>query len=196
VRRRKKPADRRQDLLQAAVACLAEFGPRGATGREVCRRAGVSHGLLQHYFGAQEDLFLETYEALSARYLDSLERTLAAESAPEASLKAVFRELFSQDWGSTHIFGAWIAFWSMIGSDTRFAQVHDTHKRRQEALLAAAFQQRMTGGLTAEERAVLMSAVMDGLWLEYCLSPGALAAERAVDLCCKALERINGGQFK
>ena len=195
MRRRKKPEDRRRDLLQAAIACLAEFGPRGATGREVCRRAGVSHGLLQHYFGAQEDLFLETYEALSAGYLDSLERTLAAETAPDASLLTVFRELFSQDWGSTDIFGAWIAFWSMIGSDARFAQVHDAHKRRQEALLAGAFQQRMagaSGGLTAEERAVLMSAVMDGLWLEYCLSPGALAAERAVDLCSKALERING----
>ena len=28
VRRRKKPEDRRRDLLQAAIACLAEFGPR------------------------------------------------------------------------------------------------------------------------------------------------------------------------
>lgn len=154
----------------------------------------MSHGLLQHYFGAQEDLFLEAYEALSARFLDDLARALGAASEPRIALRALFQALFSKDWGGADIFGAWIAFWSMVGSDPRFARVHDEHKRRQESLLATAFQRRAptAAGLPAEDCAMLMSAVMDGLWLEFCLSPGALAAERAVDLCCKALDRILG----
>lgn len=48
--RREPPAVRRQDLIDVTVTCLARFGPRGATGREICRQAGVSHSLLRHYF--------------------------------------------------------------------------------------------------------------------------------------------------
>ena len=58
---RQAPDVRRHDLLAATINCLARLGPRGTTGREICRQAGVSHGLLRHYFADPENLLLETY---------------------------------------------------------------------------------------------------------------------------------------
>jgi AcrR family transcriptional regulator len=59
-RRRLTPAERREQLMSAAVAVLAEHGYRDATAESVARRAGVSKGLLWHHFTDLDDLWMET----------------------------------------------------------------------------------------------------------------------------------------
>lgn len=46
----------RQALLDAAVALIAETGPRGFTLREAARRAGVSHNAPYRHFRDKDDL--------------------------------------------------------------------------------------------------------------------------------------------
>src|SRR3546814_11133577 len=41
---------RRQAMIDATAACLAEKGVAGTSVRSICMRAGVSSGLLRHYF--------------------------------------------------------------------------------------------------------------------------------------------------
>jgi AcrR family transcriptional regulator len=87
--RRQPPAERRQELLAATVTCLARLGPRGATGREICREAGVSHGLLRHYFANPDNLLLETYRMLWTQYLGGIgghERSCVTCAGSTASL--------------------------------------------------------------------------------------------------------------
>ncbi|MEU6868492.1 TetR/AcrR family transcriptional regulator [Streptomyces sp. NPDC046876] len=52
----------RQRLLEAAVACLAEYGWGGSTVAVVAERAGVSRGAAQHHFPTREDLFTAAVE--------------------------------------------------------------------------------------------------------------------------------------
>ncbi|MFF2222860.1 TetR/AcrR family transcriptional regulator [Streptomyces globisporus] len=52
----------RQRLLEAAVACLAEYGWAGSTVSVVAERAGVSRGAAQHHFPTREDLFTGAVE--------------------------------------------------------------------------------------------------------------------------------------
>ena len=49
-----------------------------------------------------------------------------------------------------------------------------------------------TGGQTVatEDAVVIISAVMDGLWLDYCLSPTRTTRDRALDLCCLTARRL------
>src|SRR3546814_11594259 len=58
---------RRADLIEATAACLAEHGLAGTNVRAICARAGVSPGLLRHYFGGIDDLVAATYQAASDR---------------------------------------------------------------------------------------------------------------------------------
>src|SRR3954469_9750372 len=95
--RRQSPDVRRQDLLAVTISCLARFGPRGTTGREICRQAGVSHGLLRHYFKNPENLLFETYEELCDHFLARFEaELLAPHTDPWVALDRFFAVLFSE----------------------------------------------------------------------------------------------------
>src|SRR3546814_21149847 len=52
---------RRQSLIEATAACLAEHGAAGTSVRTICARAGVSPGLLRHYFDGIDGLIAVTY---------------------------------------------------------------------------------------------------------------------------------------
>ncbi len=191
--RRKAPEHRRQDLLAVAVTCLAQLGPRAATGREICRQAGVSHGLLRHYFEKPEALFLEAYRDLCDRFLAAFEARLADDGRPpQGALDAFFEAQFSPDWANTDILGAWIAFWSLTRTDPAFAAVNDDYNRRLGDLLHKALRRLPPTALDPAEAAKILSATMDGLWLEVCLRPDADKRAEAVALCRTTLRRLTG----
>ncbi len=49
---------KRDEILAAAQALFAEYGYAGTTMRMIAERAGVAFGLVSHYFGNKEKLFL------------------------------------------------------------------------------------------------------------------------------------------
>ncbi|MFJ6086367.1 TetR/AcrR family transcriptional regulator [Streptomyces sp. NPDC092369] len=72
----------RQRLLEAAVACLAEYGWAGSTVSVVAERAGVSRGAAQHHFPTREDLFTAAVEYVAEERSTAL-RALFPEGAGE-----------------------------------------------------------------------------------------------------------------
>jgi TetR/AcrR family transcriptional regulator, repressor for uid operon len=52
----KRTAERRQQILDAALICFKEKGFHGATMSAICRQAKMSPGHLYHYFRGKEDL--------------------------------------------------------------------------------------------------------------------------------------------
>jgi TetR/AcrR family transcriptional regulator, transcriptional repressor of bet genes len=193
-KRRKAPMDRRHDLLEVAITCLATLGPRGATGREICRQAGVSHGLLRHYFDNPENLFLEAYKDLCDRFLAEFEKRLLDDSLdPWSALDTFFEVLFSQEWANPDVLGAWTAFWTLTRTDEAFAQVNAVHNQRLRELLELALRRlpaKPAPTLDFDSATVILSSVMDGLWLEFCLRPEAPKRVEAVELCRLTLRRL------
>lgn len=59
---RKPPADRRDELLRAAVRVIARRGFAAVTLRDVATEAGVAHGLLRHYFSARGELLAAAFD--------------------------------------------------------------------------------------------------------------------------------------
>ena len=47
---------RRQQILDAAVACFSQHGFHEATLADICERAGLSRGAVYHYFKSKEDI--------------------------------------------------------------------------------------------------------------------------------------------
>ena len=60
---RKQAPERKRLLIEASVACLAEGGIAGFTVERICKKAGISKGLISHHFAGKEDLLAQTYEA-------------------------------------------------------------------------------------------------------------------------------------
>src|SRR3546814_10918768 len=69
---------RRQAMIDATAACLAEKGVAGTSVRSICMRAGVSSGLLRHYFDGVDALIAETYRATSAQLSETVNAAAAA----------------------------------------------------------------------------------------------------------------------
>jgi AcrR family transcriptional regulator len=60
--------DKRETILQAAMQLIAERGFHSAPMSMVAQRAGVSAGIIYHYFASKEDLIHALYQHVSADF--------------------------------------------------------------------------------------------------------------------------------
>ncbi len=78
---------RRSQVLAAAYACFAEKGFHATTQQDIAREAGVSYGVVYHYFESKNDLIEATWrpwrEAREARFRKALERPTIPEALAE-----------------------------------------------------------------------------------------------------------------
>jgi AcrR family transcriptional regulator len=95
LRWERRPDDRPQELLQAALQVFAERGYSNARLEEVAAAAGVTKGALYHYFSNKEELLLRALEHYQALAFGRVEEALRAESGPaSARLAVALRALF------------------------------------------------------------------------------------------------------
>jgi len=180
---------RRADLIEATAACLAELGLAGTNVRAICARAGVSPGLLRHYFGGIDDLVAATYEATSDR-MDAIFAAAVERAGPDprARLNAYLTASFRPPVTDPELLGAWTAFWALARSDARMATIHAEsyagYRARLAELLAAC------GTRDARRIAIMLTAMVDGLWLELSLDAGSFGADAAVDMVERAVSAL------
>lgn len=86
----------RRRLLEAAVACLAEYGWARSTVAVVAERAGVSRGAAQHHFPTREDLFTAAVEHVATERSAALRALLSQERPTRvADVVEVLVELYT-----------------------------------------------------------------------------------------------------
>ena len=116
---------RRQALIDATARCLAERGVGGTSVRAICARAGVSSGLLTHYFAGVDALILATYGDVGAKVSAALDGAIAAAGAdPRDRLRACLQANLRPPVLDPDLLATWIAFWSLVKSDPAIAAVH------------------------------------------------------------------------
>jgi AcrR family transcriptional regulator len=160
---------RRTALIEAAARVLAARGVAGASVRTICAEAGVSPGLLRHYFDGVDALIAATYEATATLIDTALEAAVAAAGPdPRARLSAFLTANFASPVLDPALLATWLAFWSLVKVDPAIAAIHRRtyggYRARLEALLTAC-----DPTLDARLAAIGLTAVVDGLWLELCL---------------------------
>ena len=64
------PATRREEILDTAGRLFAERGYAAVSASEVARQAGVTPGLLHHYFGGKGGLFVTLVERLGSQIIE------------------------------------------------------------------------------------------------------------------------------
>ncbi len=84
-----QPERRRAAILDAAVAEVAERGFARTTSRHVAARAGVTHGLLHHYFPDHDTLLAAAFEKVALEEIDEANEALASDRDPLAQLREI-----------------------------------------------------------------------------------------------------------
>ena len=180
---------RRADLIEATAAVLAEHGLAGTNVRAICAKAGVSPGLLRHYFGGIDDLVAATYQATSDR-MDAIFAAAVGGAGKDsrARLNAYLTASFRPPVTDPELLGAWTAFWALARSDARMADIHAEsyagYRARLGELLTAC------GARDAERLAITLTAMVDGLWLELSLDAESFGAEAAVAMIERAVAAL------
>jgi AcrR family transcriptional regulator len=75
-------------VIEAASACVAELGFKGATMSAIAQRAGVSWGAIQHQFGEKDAILDAVLEAALAEFEAELASVREAGAEPTARVRA------------------------------------------------------------------------------------------------------------
>lgn len=175
---RREGEERRRDaLIAATLDLLSEGGPEAATVRAIALRAGVTQGLIRHYFAGKEEL-------LGAAYRDLMDRMTAASDAaladvgpcPVARLAAFVAAALRPPVVDGRALGLWAGFMHLARRDGTTRAIHEAtylgFRDRLEALIAAALPPA-TPPARLRAHAIACNAVLDGLWLEGSALPEA-----------------------
>src|SRR3569832_240243 len=112
---RAEPDARRRSLIEATTRVLARDGAAGASVRTIAAEAGVSPGLVGHYFGGVDALVAATYQHVGARVSDALHDAIAAAGDdPRARLTGYVTASFAPPIADPALLATWLAFWSLV----------------------------------------------------------------------------------
>lgn len=186
---RAEPDIRRQSLIEACARSLAKLGAGGTSVRSICAEAGVSPGLLTHYFTGIDDLIAATYRWTGDRVQAALDAAVAAAPpSPRERLLAYLTASFAPPIADADLLATWLAFWAMTKADARIACLHaDIYKDYRDGLQALivelkAGDHRLT--------AVALTALVDGLWLELSLGNSPFTAKEAGEMAERWLDAL------
>ena len=197
---RREPAEQRKEaLILAALALIAERGVRGATVRAIAERAGVTQGLIRHYFTSKEDLISAAYEFHMSHMTDLTSSPDVPEGASARTQLANFVAAGLNppvvDPASVSL---WASFLNKVREDARMQQIHEQtyhdFRDRLEGLIANALAE---AGVTAtpprlRHLAIACNAVIDGLWMEGGALPNAFEAGELPEIGLQSVGAIIG----
>jgi AcrR family transcriptional regulator len=188
VRRRLSTQERREQLLSVGARLFSDDPYDDVWIEQVAEIAGVSRGLLYHYFPTKRDFFAAVVERESERML----RMTAA--VPGVSVRAQLPAGLDTFLGyvEEHAHGFRAFHRADAAGDQAVRNVYRRSLAAQERQILAALAADPEFGWTAEERPELRMAVRG--WLAFttavCLEwlrHGELSREQVRDLCVRAL---------
>ncbi|MBM3549732.1 MAG: transcriptional regulator BetI [Alphaproteobacteria bacterium] len=168
---------RRRQLIDAAISSIGRYGYGEATVQRISREAGVSSGIIHHYFGGKDELLEASMRALLAELRREVVGRLARAKTPRARLEAIVDGNFAPSQFDPPVVAAWLAFWSQARHEPKLARLQRINQRRLYSNLHHAFAQAMPPA-EAAQAAKGLAALIDGLWLNAALS-GTRDADQA-----------------
>jgi TetR/AcrR family transcriptional repressor of bet genes len=177
---------RRRQLIDATIASIHEIGFADSSLSRISARAGVSTGIVHHYFHDKADLLEATLRQLGNTLRRSVVQQLSRAGTPAERLLAVIDGNMGPDIFTAEGVSAWLAFWAQVPTSARLARVQTIIIRRLHDNLVHALKQM--GRADAVDMARVTAALIDGLWLRAAVSPNGPDSRQARRLVLEYLD--------
>lgn len=172
--------DKRERILEAALAVLARDGISGVTMRAVAREADVALGLATYHFTDKDGLLTAALERIADADADLVAPDPGR--TPADALRIALHRIADPDFLSLPYLALRLQLWSLAGVDERYASINQTAQRRYLGglveLLAAA--RPDLDPAEVERRANDILIVQNGVWLTSVLVPDPATIARSV----------------
>ena len=198
---RQPPPVRRQALINATIECLKRYGHDGLSIRTISAQAGVSVGLINHHFPNKDELVAAAYRHINAALIVLMQAAVArAGTSPRARMRAFLEAWFSAPSLDADALAVWVVFWGLYRHSRLIQRVHRETYQGYVNLLRGMLAELLPAGRAPRRArgrvrgvpapavdlrlaAIGLTALLDGLWLEWCLEPGTFRPAEAVELC-------------
>lgn len=196
--RRAPDFDRRTDLIEATMDCISELGIQGTSVRAVASKAGVSNGLIRHHFASKENLIAEAYSRTIAIITGPPLAVAAEDGSPTEKLRRFLVTSISGPVAEPRILSLWATFISQVHINDRFREIHRTQYVAYRAACRSLIEDVLAANgirASADELhrlSIALNAIMDGLWLEGCLSAEEIDEALQIDIGLSSAERLLG----
>jgi TetR/AcrR family transcriptional repressor of bet genes len=182
---------RKQQLINATLESIEQFGLQKTTIITISKIAGLSSGIISHYFGGKQGLVDATVKHLLEQLkLALLERVEQKNLTATERLHVIVEANFTAFQRSTSTTKTWISFWAQSMHEPGLARLQHINSKRLHSNLLFSFRQLLPAEL-AHSAAKQMAAMIDGFWLRSALS--ATPAEefkQAEQLCKKFIDNL------
>ena len=184
---------RRSQLITATLDAVDQVGMADASIAYIARLAGVSNGIISHYFrdknGLLEATMRHLMQALSQAVVSR--RQQLASDDPHLHLQAIIDGNFDQSQVNGPAMKTWLAFWASSMHQPALHRLQRINDARLYSNLCVQFRQLLPAD-QAREAARGLAALIDGLWLRGALSSANFDTEQARRLAYEYLDlRLN-----
>lgn len=183
--------DRQTQILRAATSVIFERGLADTRITDIAQRAGVSTGLVIYYFKTKEHLLTQALAHLNDRFYLQVSRMMldlpTARQQLDRLIDLSVPGLLDGDDDRRDEWALWIEVWGKALRDPHMAREREVLDRRWRDTIAAVIRHgQETGDFPAgdaEDMALRLSAVMDGLSVQVVLNDALVTPNRMRTTC-------------
>ncbi|WP_076418947.1 transcriptional regulator BetI [Colwellia sp. UCD-KL20] len=177
---------RKQQLIDATLESIGEYGLQSTTIVTISRIAGLSSGIISHYFGGKQGLIEATImHLLEQLKLALLERISSQQLSATERLKIIIEANFTPFQRSTPAIKTWLSFWTESMHDPKLKRLQHINSKRLYSNLLFSFRQLLDEN-SAKKAAKQTAAMIDGFWLRCALSPKPDEEFKQAEQLCKS----------
>ena len=166
---RSNEESRRCQLIEVTIDSLAERGYLGTTLVQIAGRAGVTPGLVAHYFADKDGLLAAAFRTLVRRVGKQVRMRLAGAGTPRDRIHALIDAHLAPEEFDQRSGRAWLAFWSQVPQVESLKRVQTVYQRRLLSNLLTSLN-RLVPAQEVRGLAAIIAAMIDGVWLRAALS--------------------------
>jgi transcriptional repressor BetI len=170
---------RREDLIRACIQTIHEDGLEGASLARIAKRAGLTAGIVPHYFGDKAELMEATMRHIGGELGREEAKRLRAAATPMERLTAIIDANLDPEQFRADTTSVWLSFWARVNHSPRLARIQRVNSARLNSNLRHALRHLIPDGTpdknTEVRRVALgLSVLIDGLWLRAALDHGGI----------------------
>ena len=149
---------RRRQLIDATIETIHRHGFADTTISRIASAAGMSSGIISHYFGGKNALLEATMRFLMQELRNDYLIRLDRAKTPVDRLEAIVNTNFNEEQFTPQVTVAWLSFWAQVPFSKALHRINRIYF------------QRLASNLRHELRQ--MAAMIDGIWVRSGLSSG------------------------
>ncbi|GAK88107.1 HTH-type transcriptional regulator BetI [Vibrio ponticus] len=174
------PQIRKPQLVNATMSVIDRVGLHAASISLISKEAGVSTGIINHYFGGKHGLLEETMREILRQLSSSITQQLQQlpKDAHYQRINAIVDGNFVGYQAENQVAKTWLAFWSYSMHDEQLKRLQRVNEKRLLSHLKIELK-AMFNPQQADLIAHGIASLIDGIWLRGTLNPEGIDAEQA-----------------